>query len=86
MTKYYFNENPQVTYLSEKIKEQEKEIQHWKGMCDELQRELEIVKDNFNKVNVMAGKRYKVINDFHKQVYLFYTSPWHKRMFYKFKL
>ena len=82
----YYNENPQVTYLLEKIEEQEKEIKHWQGMCAQLQQELDIAREDFNRVNMLAGKRYNEINNFHKQLYLFYTSAWYKKMFYKFKL
>ena len=54
MTRYYFNENPQVTYLLEKIEEQEKRIKELEKkveianeMCDECVRFAE----NFNKLS-----------------------------------
>ena len=76
MTRYYHNENPQVT--------------HWMGKCAMLQQELDLLVEDYNKLEegydfwktecvrleqrVQAGFKH------------FNTLPWYKKMFYKFKV
>ena len=85
-SKRYYNESPQVTYLLEKIEEQNKEVQHWKGMCEELQRELDI--SNETNTGIRWSREYwkdrgeKLVDDIAR----FNCLPWYKKMFYKFKI
>lgn len=82
----YYNENPQVTYLLEKIEEQEKEIQHWKGMCEELQQELDI--SNESNTGIKWSREYwkNKGKNLLENIEEFKSLPWYKKMFYKFKL
>ena len=71
MTRYY-NENPQVTYLLEKIEEQEKEIESLQQQLSDIERRYERRSDNF--MNLL------------KQVCKYAKSPWYKRINFVFEL
>lgn len=68
----YYNQNPQVTALLEKIEEQEECIRHWQGKCAELQQEVDIAHE-------MCGKCLRFAENFNKK-------PWYDKMFLKFEL
>ena len=61
----YYNQNPQTTYLLEKIEEQEKVIKE--------------MQEKVTEAEEMCDECVKFAKRFNKM-------PWHKKMFYKFKL
>lgn len=72
MTQRYYNENPQVTYLLEKIEEQEKVIKTLKKGIEEL----EWLYDR--RTDRQASLECQIVG--------FLSVPWYKKMFYKFKV
>jgi cell shape-determining protein MreC len=68
----YENQNPQVTYLLEKIEEQEKTIEH-------LREQLKRVDADLNFVSEKLDERFAQIIDFN-------VLPWYKKIFYMFKV
>lgn len=68
----YENQNPQVTYLLEKIEEQEKRIAF---LCDELK-----------SCDITMDWLRSVIKERTQEMHYFNTLPWYKKMFYRFKI
>ena len=68
----YYNENPQVTYLKEKIEEQEMKIKSLQEQLSDMERRYERRSDNFMKLL--------------KQVCKYAKSPWYKRINFVFEL
>lgn len=68
----YYNENPQVTYLLEKIEEQAKVIESLQEQLADMERRYERRSDNFMKLL--------------KQVCKYARSPWYKRINFVFEL
>ena len=81
----YYNENPQVTYLLEKIEEQEKEIKHWQGMCAQLQQELDI--SNETNTGLKWSREYwrDKGKNFWEKIEEFNSLPLYKKLFYCYK-
>lgn len=79
MTRYYHNENPQVTALLEKIEEQEK-------MIKELQSENNVLYYEFSKISSKAERILLQRDSYHRQIVEFNFYPWYKKIFYKFKV
>ena len=72
MTQRYYNENPQTTYLLEKIEEQQKEIE---ALQNTLAAFESMCRDN-------SDKRI----DLEVQITKYLRSSWYKRIFFNFKL
>lgn len=72
MTRYYFNESPQVTYWKEK---------HAKLLIDysKLLEKFEDIADATDYVNFQIDKTNKEMKQFN-------SLPWYKKLFYKFKV
>lgn len=68
----YYNENPQVTYLLEKIEKQSKVIESLQEQLADMERRYERRSDNFMKLL--------------KQVCKYADSPWYKRIRFVFEL
>lgn len=73
MTRYYFNENPQV--------------RHWMGKCATLQQDLDIANERMESIKQqyvadMGEVKEKAVYHFKK----FNALPWYKKAFFKFKL
>ena len=68
----YYNENPQVTYLLEKIEEQAKVIESLQEQLANMEYRYEKRSDNFMKLL--------------KQVCKYARSPWYKRLNFVFEL
>jgi hypothetical protein len=71
MSRYYFNENPQV--------------RHWMGKCATLHQELDIANERTKSikqqyVDDMGEVKEKAVELFNK----FNSLPWYKKMFFKF--
>lgn len=82
----YENQNPQVTYLLEKIEEQEKEIQRLQKECLLLNQEL-ILHDGLLKDARDSSKYwYECFKKIDNQRVDFNNTPLFKKMFYKFKV
>lgn len=72
MTRYYFNENPQVAL--------------WRKKCEKLQEELDCAIDQLETMaccKVYAEERLDASKD---KIMKFNQLPWYKKMFYKFKI
>lgn len=72
MSKYYFNENPQV----ELWKEQARRVQEF--MID--------YKAKSDWYKAVAEDLLKDIKELNNQARVFNSLPWYKKMFYKFKI
>lgn len=72
MSRYYFNENPQVRY--------------WMGKCAILQQELDIANETIDKTCRYGTKLYGEIIDLTESVIQFNSLPWWRKMFYKFNI
>jgi len=72
MSKYYFNENPQVT--------------QWMEKYEKLQEELDCTIDQLETMaccKVYTEERLESVKD---KIKRFNALPWYKKMFYKFEL
>lgn len=72
MDNRYYNQNPQVTALLEKIEEQDRIIESLQEQLDDIEKRYERRSDNFMKLL--------------KQVCKYAKLPWYKRMNFKFEL
>lgn len=76
MTRYYHNENPQVTHLMEK--------------CSMLQKELDLLVEDYNKLEEgydFYKAQFLILEQRAQAGFKYFNSlPWYKKMFYKFKV
>lgn len=75
MTRYYFNENPQVT--------------QWRKKCEKLQEELDFAIDQLETTACCMSyteERLEKERDKVKQMARFTSLPWYKKMFFKFEV
>ena len=72
MTRYYFNENPQVT--------------QWRKKCEKLQEELDCAIDQLE--TLACGRVYteELLEELKDEIKNFNRLPWYKKMFYKFEV
>ena len=93
MTRYYYNENPQVTLWREVAEEYQKVARD----CIETTKSYaRLVKDSQRQFNEMAkvseeaintsDKAAQVLEDYKSTMRKFDSLPWYKKMFYKFKI
>ena len=72
MSKYYFNENPQV--------------RHWMGKCAKLEQEIDILHEQLKASEVCLECWFKEIQELKERVEFFNALPWYKKIFFKFKI
>lgn len=72
MTRYYFNENPQVT--------------QWRKKCEKLQEELDFAIYQFE--TLACGRVYteELLEELKDEIKNFNRLPWYKKMFFKFEV
>ena len=93
MSRYYFNENPQVTLWKE-------EAYKWMSIakaciqtaheCNETTEEYELLVAEANKQtreSIALSKEWaEIAMDIRNKMRTFDTLPWYRKMFYKFKV
>lgn len=76
MTRYYHNENPQVTL--------------WMEKCEMLQKELDLLVEDYNKLEEgydFYKAEARILEQRAQAGFKHFNSlPWYKKMFYKFKV
>ena len=72
MTRYYYNENPQV--------------RHWMGKCAMLQQDLDAANETIDEICRYETKLEGEIIDLAESAIQFNSLPWYKKMFFKFKI
>ena len=86
MTRYYFNENPQVRYWRGKY---EKVVSDWDNMVDNYNAMVDkIEKYECDFDDFIEGRKrlWEKLDDYRNEVELFNSLPWYKKMFFKFKI
>ena len=73
MTRYYYNENPQV--------------RHWMEKCAILQQEIDITREELEDIEKRYERRSNNFLKLTKQLIAFNNAPWYKKMFFfKFEI
>lgn len=72
MTRYYYNENPQV--------------RHWMEKCAILQQEIDITREELEDIEKRYERRSNNFFKLTKQLIAFNNAPWYRKMFFKFKI
>ena len=72
MTRYYYNENPQV--------------RHWMEKCAILQQEIDITREALKDIEKRYERRSNSFFKLKRQLIVFNDTPWYRKMFFKFKI
>lgn len=72
MSRYYFNENPQVT--------------QWREKYEKLEGELDCAIDQLATMAYCKTRTEERLKEVKDKIMRFNSLPWYKKMFYKFEL
>ena len=72
MSKYYFNENPQVT--------------QWREKYEKLEEELDCAIDQLATMAYCKARTEKRLEELKDKIMRFNRLPWYKKMFFRFEV
>lgn len=84
MSRYYFNENPQVTYCRNKF---EKAVSDWDDIVDKYNSMVDTI-EKYECVfeDFIEGRKelWEKLDNYRNKIKSFNSLPWYKKMFFKF--